>query len=219
MLCPQDQYYPGQGALSDPFLSSSRKNMKRTLPLLAVLAATLTTPVMAQNINSILNPGNFAARLNSGSPAMAGLPSDMSGLFQGANPAARLNPALNSGPVPGSNVPGSNVVISGQIAALAPPAEVHSLAPRTSMVPMPRGGIARVIAAPTAAAPVVAPVTGAGGSDLIAMMADAAEAAPEGSNTLVINGSNTAVIASSPTALPATTEATRPSLWQRWFGL
>ncbi|ABD54532.1 hypothetical protein [Jannaschia sp. CCS1] len=169
--------------------------MKRTLPLLAVLAATLATPVMAQNINSILNPGNFAARLNSGAPAMANMPTDMSSLFQGANPATRLNPAAGS-----------------QIAALAPTPEVRSLAPRTSMVPLPRGGIAR------AATSVVTPTPERGG-DLMAMMADAAEAAPEGSNTLVINGANTAVIQSSPGALPSAAEAPRRSLWQRLFGL
>lgn len=178
--------------------------MKRTLPILAVLAATLAAPVAAQDISSILNPGNFAARLNTGaSPAFANLPSDMSGLFDEANAATRLNPAL-----------------AGRIATLAPTAQVGAvtqaeasrLAPRTSMAPIPRGGLDRV----TALVPEVGPTDLAGrGTDLVAAMAEAAEAAPAGANTLVVNGSNTAVIASSPD--PAA--APRRSLWQRLFGL
>lgn len=176
--------------------------MKRTLPLLAVLAATLAAPVAAQDISSILNPGNFAARLNTGnSAAFANLPTDMSGLFQGPNAATRLNPAL-----------------AGQMAALAPPAQVQisRLAPLTSMAPVPRGGIARILAPTAEAAPtVVTPVAPTQGTDLVAAMADAAEAAPAGANTFVVNGSNTAVISSSPTAV----EAPRLSLWQRLFGI
>lgn len=194
--------------------------MKRTFSLLAVLATTLSVPlaapVAAQDISSILNPGNFAARLNSGSPAMANMPSNMSGFFQGANPAARLSATPNAAP---------NAALRTQIAALAPQAvetpraEIRSLAPLTSMVPTPRGGIDRVVV-PTVAAVAVPTVTPAQGSDLMAMMADAAEAAPEGSNTLVINGgSNSAVIQSSPDVVTGTAEAPRRSLWQRMFGL
>lgn len=176
--------------------------MKRTLPLMAVLAATLagpmTAPLAAQDISSILNPGNFAARMHAGgNPALANLPSDMSGFFQGSNAAARMNPA-----------------IAAQIATLAPPAQIETsrLAPRTSMAPIPRGSIARLIT-PSVAAVVAepAPVQSDG---LVAMMADAAEAAPAGANTLVINGSNTAVIQSSPSAV----ETPHRSLWQRLFG-
>ncbi|MBY4891437.1 hypothetical protein KUL25_01515 [Rhodobacteraceae bacterium N5(2021)] len=175
--------------------------MKRTLPLLAVLAATLAAPVAAQDISSILNPGNFAARLNTGAnPAMANLPSDMSGLFQGPNAAARLNPAL-----------------AGQVAALAPVVrpEVRSLAPLTSIAPVPRGMIARIVVPTAEAAPTIAHGTPERGTDLVAAMADAAEAAPAGATTLVINGSNTAVIQSGP----GTAEAPRLSLWQRLFGI
>lgn len=178
--------------------------MKRTLPLMAVLAATLagplTAPVAAQDISSILNPGNFAARLHTGgNPAFANLPSDMSGLFHGSpNAALRMNPAL-----------------AGQIAALAPATviEPSHLAPRTSMAPIPRGSIASIVMPSVATAPSVVTTPERGG-DLIAMMADAAVAAPAGANTLVINGSNTAVIHSSPTVA----EAPRLSLWQRLFG-
>ncbi|WP_341860980.1 hypothetical protein [Gymnodinialimonas sp. 57CJ19] len=173
--------------------------MKRTFPLLAVMAATLAAPVAAQDINSILNPGNFAARLNMGNaPAMANMPRDMSALFDGRAMGAAVNPAL-----------------ANQIAALAP--ETRSLAPRTSMAPVPRRSIARIVtpdAAPEVAALRVAPVAEPeADTGLVAMMADAANAAPAGSNTFVVNGTNTAVIQSSPSA-----EAPRLSLWQRLFG-
>lgn len=177
--------------------------MKRTFPLLAVLAATLAAPVAAQDINSILNPGNFAARLNMGNaPAMANMPRDMSALFDGRAVGAAVNPAL-----------------ANQIAALAP--VTSSLAPRTSIAPVPRRSIARIVAPEVAvetaveaevSALRVAPETGTG---LVAMMADAADAAPAGSNTFVVNGTNTAVVQSSPSP---SAEAPRLSLWQRLFG-
>lgn len=172
--------------------------MKRTLPLLAVLAATLAAPVAAQDISSILNPGNFAARLGpNGSAAMANLPRDMSGLFQMPNAAVRMNPSM-----------------ANQIAALAPAAEVHTspLAPRTSLAPIPRGTIARILAPAAVAAPVAVPA--AQGTDLITAMTVVADAAPAGANTVVINGSNTAVISSSPTVAAVPSR----SLWQRLFG-
>lgn len=176
-----------------------KRTFPRTLPLLAALAATLATPLAAQDISSILNPGNFAARLNTGnSAAFANLPSDMSGLFQGANPAVRLNPAM-----------------ANQIAMVAPSAvrETSRLAPLTSMAPIPRGGIARILAPTAEVAPTIAAAAQA--ADLVTAMAEAAEAAPAGSNTFVVNGTNTAVIASSPTVA----EAPRLSLWQRLFGI
>lgn len=174
--------------------------MKRTFSLLAVMAATFAAPVAAQDINSILNPGNFAARLNMGNaPAMANMPRDMSALFDGRTVGAAMNPAL-----------------ANQIAALAP--ETRSLAPRTSIAPVPRRFIARIVtpdAAPDVAALRVAPVAEPeAGTGLVAMMADAADAAPAGSNTFVVNGTNTAVIQSGPSA-----EAPRLTLWQRLFGI
>ncbi|GAB5446733.1 hypothetical protein [Gymnodinialimonas sp.] len=172
-----------------------KRTFPRTLPLLAVLAATLAAPVAAQDISSILNPGNFAARLNTGAnPAFANLPSDMSGLFAGPNVAARLHPSAGA-----------------QIAALAPAAQVQTsrLAPLTSMAPVPRGGIARVMTPAVEIAPSVA--APADGPDLVTAMAAAADAAPAGSNTFVVNG---AVIASEPSAV----EAPRRTLWQRLFG-
>lgn len=175
--------------------------MKRTLPLLAVLAATLTTPLAAQDMSSILNPGNFAANIGMSNSAFANLPR---GVFQTPHTDARVRAAL----------------AAGQLAALTPEValpEVYSLAPRTSLLPIRRGTIARVITpavetAPvvTHVAPVVAPTQA---SDLVAAMAVAAEAAPAGANTLVVNGgTNTAVIQSGPSAVA------RPSLWQRLFG-
>ncbi|QXT38908.1 hypothetical protein [Gymnodinialimonas ceratoperidinii] len=165
--------------------------MKQTFPLMAALAATLlAVPATAQDINSILNPGNFAARLNMGdSPALVRLPRDMSDLFEG-----RIHGA----------------VIADQIAALDP--ATRSLAPLRSIAPVPRGTTARL--APVGDAPTVttlAPATD--GAGLAEMMADAADAAPDGANTLVINGDTTAVIEASPAAEPP-----RRSLWQRLFG-
>jgi len=167
--------------------------MKRTLPLIAAFAASLAAPVAAQDISSILNPGNFAARLGSnGAPALAFLPADMATLFDQASLGAHVGAAVGVGP--------------------------SRLAPRSSMAPIPRGLRAPAVAA-LPAAPAVTPslspdVTHEDGMDLAALMADAAEAAPEGSNTLVINGTNRAVIQSSPS-----TDATpRRGLCERFFG-
>lgn len=169
--------------------------MKRTLPLLAVLAATVTSPLAAQDMSSILNPGNFAANIGMSNSAFTNMPR---GIFQAPHTDARVRAAL-----------------AGQIAALSP--ETYSLAPRTSLLPIRRGTIARVVTPAAEAAPVIAHVALVAaptqGTGLVAMMAEAAEAAPAGANTLVINGgTNTAVIQSSPSAVAS------PSLWQRLFG-
>lgn len=171
--------------------------MKRSLPLMAVLAATLMAPLAApasaQDVSRFMDPGALAAHLGLGNRV-----------------------AINQALATTLRAPATNMVISGGradvIASLAP--EVRSLAPRTSIAPIPRGTrstIARVLAPSVEVAPVVhtAPVTHAAPA-LAAMMADAAEAAPAGANTVVINGINTAVIQSTP--------APRLSLWQRLFG-
>lgn len=168
--------------------------MKRIFPLMAVMAATLAAPVAAQDISSILNPGNFAARLGTnGNAAFANLP-------RGTIMAPTMSGDLRA-------------AITGQVASLQPRAS--SLAPRVSLLPIRRGETARIVLPSADTAPVVAHVAPAAaaprGSDLGAMMAAAAETAPAGANTLVVNGSNTAVISSSPSTQS-------PGFWRRLFG-
>jgi hypothetical protein len=166
--------------------------MKHTFPLPVAFAATLAAaiPATAQDIDSILNPGNFAARLNiGGSPALARLPRDMSDLFDGGLHGAAT---------------------AERIAALDP--APRSLAPLRSIAPVPRGTLGHVAPMHEAPGPIPRAST-PGGEGLAQMMAEAADAAPEGANTLVINGDTTAVIQASPDAAPP-----RRSLWQRLFG-
>lgn len=167
--------------------------MKRTLPLVAALAATLTAPLAApaaaQDMSAFLNPGALAAQM--------GLTNG--GSFNGA--AAMRMPTVAA---PMLHAPSVQILQhttpAEMLAALTP--DVHSLAPRTSMAPIPRGAIARIV---TPDVEVIAPAAA------LIETAPLVHTSPEGVNTVVISGANTAVIQTGPSTA-------RPSFWQRWFG-
>ena len=177
--------------------------MKRSLPLLAVLAATLATPLAAQDMSSFLNPSALAAQLGLGNRAViTQLPT--------TTLRAPLGYTLSTSRVTALN--------HGAIASLSP--EIRSYAPRTSITPVPRGHIARVLTPSADVAPVVTLVAPrAGVADMAELMAEVADAAPAGANTVVISGANTAVISGANTAvIRSSGPAPRLSWWQRIFG-
>ena len=166
--------------------------MKHFLPLMAVLAATSTTPLLAQDMSAFLNPGAMAAQmgLTGHTAAFAAVPRTS---LRGVDATALLN-SMTAGQARGFET-----------------ANYISVSPRPLMRPRVLG-IASVPSADAGELIEEMVATGPlGGNTAIVT----------GANTAVISGANTAIIrssgASSATILHG--ESPRPTLWQRIFGL
>ncbi len=172
--------------------------MKQSLPLLAALAATtLSAPLAAQDLSAFSNLNALAAQMGVASPALALEPRTALRLPDGYAFAAPNGVALEDD-------------------------VIASLAPRTSIVPLPRLGLSRIVAAETPTNTIVvgdAPhaaiaaldVAPRAVGDMADVLAEASRSAPAGANTAIIsNGAGDLVVQSEPA---------RPTLWQRIFGL
>lgn len=177
--------------------------MKHSFSLMAILAVTLSAPLAvpaaAQDMSSFLNPSALAAQM--------GL--DRRGAMHAPQGYAIATPRVN--------------VLDGDVVAALTP-EISRLAPATSIAPIRRGTIARLLGPGTADLPsavilpeaaVTAPPQAAAMAERLAAVADAA---PSGANVAVISGANTAVVTGANTAVIQSGPSPRLSFWQRWFG-
>ncbi|MEX3015927.1 hypothetical protein [Gymnodinialimonas hymeniacidonis] len=165
--------------------------MTYKLPLIAALAATLATPVLAQDINDMLNPRAMIAELG------------LSQIMQGNH---------------GNQIAAPRVVevAPAEIAALQLDTTVLR-SPRPLLRPSTLD-IADAVRVPSADAAVAAPVA-SDVRAMIGAMEVAAADAPAGANTLVVSGGDAVAVNGTNTAvIQSDGPAPRLSLWQRIFG-
>ncbi|WP_224814353.1 hypothetical protein [Hasllibacter sp. MH4015] len=176
--------------------------MKKSLSLLALMAATtFAAPLAAQDMSDFLNPSALAAQL---------------GLTSGNHGAIAAVPR-NTLRLPNGYAVGQapRVIVHGdvEIARLDP--VIPSLAPRVSVVPVPRAlsAVTPLNAVPETTG--VAPRIAAELAPMEEVLDDVARAAPAGANTAIISTEAGTVVAHGQ----GTTTSARPTLWQRIFGL
>ncbi len=165
--------------------------MKKSLPLMAVLAATLTTPLLAQDMSAFLNPGALAAQMGLTGPSAA-FASPRTSLY-GADAAALLGAAT--------------IVLPRTLET----ASYIAVSPRPVMRPRIFGGPVLLNASAADLIEEIVETAPLGSRTTVVT----------GANTAVISGANTAVIRSNGVtqAVVLAGDSPRLTLWQRIFGL
>jgi hypothetical protein len=169
--------------------------MKHSLPLLALLAATVTTPLLAQDMSGFLNPRAMAAQFGLAGPSAAFAHAPHSTL-RGADAAAMLDA------ITGVQAPG--VVETASYIAVSPRPIMRPRLFDLSAGPVHTPAPADLIEEMVVAGPL-------GGNTAVVT----------GANTAVISGADTAIIRSSgaTSATILAGDSPRPTFWQRLFGL
>lgn len=168
--------------------------MKHSLPLLAVLAATVTTPLLAQDMSSFLNPRAMATQL--GLTVPQGGAHSPQAILRGADASAILR-SMTAGQ-PQGVIETARYIPSSPRPIMRPHLPMLSAAP---LLGRDAGDLVEELA-----------ISGPLGGNTVVVT---------GANTAVISGADTAIIRSSG-ATSATIlqgDSPRPTLWQRIFGL
>jgi len=168
--------------------------MKHSLPLLAVLAATMTTPLLAQDMSSFLNPRAMAAQFGlSVPPAGAHSPRQIA---RGAEASAILRTMTAGQP--------QGVIETATYIAVSPRPVMRPRLHDLSALPHVGANAAGLIDEMVVAGPL-------GGNTAVVT----------GANTAVISGADTAIIRSSGATSATVLQGDSPrlTLWQRIFGL